>query len=76
MDLITERSKGLTYRSVCAGWENGPIFSIFSSLSYVLDAKNTLVEYVGPFLSTLILTVSTLNRLWVGGWLDGMVVIS
>ena len=41
-----------------------PDFSIVSFSSYVVHAKNTLVGRVGPFLSTIILTVSTPNRLF------------
>ena len=41
---------------------DSPVFSIVGCLSYVGDAKNTLVGPVGPFQSTLILTVFTPNR--------------
>ena len=45
-------------------WWDSHIVSIVSCLSYVLHVKNTLVGPVGPFSSTLILTVSTPNRLF------------
>ena len=43
-------------------WWDSPVFPIVSCLSYVLHAKNTLVGPVGPFQSTLILTVFTPDR--------------
>ena len=45
-------------------WWDSSIFSIVICLSYVVDAKNTLVGPVGPFKSTIILTGYTPNRLF------------